>query len=124
MSANCIDLRAEYDHRWRVDLDESAGGRWADPWNYRIVCQYGHICPWGDGVLAACTDRPGRVANKLLALPGVTVQHDGDDGATVTFPVGMLRAVAKVMKPRRARRASAKQLAALSRGRASVQPPS
>ena len=112
-----IDLRAEYGHRWKIGLDAAAGGRWSDPWNFKILCRHGEICPWGDGILAASTRRAGAVANRLLALKGVEAIHDGDDGASIAFPISKLKDVAKVMKPRTARHANPAQLAALEWGR-------
>ena len=112
-----IDLRAEYGHRWKIGLDAAAGGRWSDPWNFKILCRHGEICPWGGGMLAASTRRAGAVANRLLALKGVEAIHDGDDGASIAFPISKLKEVAKVMKPRTARHANPAQLAALERGR-------
>ena len=112
-----IDVRAEFGHRWRIGLDAAAGGRWSDPWNFKILCRHGEICPWGDGILAASTRRAGAVANRLLALKGVEAIHDGDDGASIAFPISKLKEVAKVMKPRTARHANPAQLAALERGR-------
>ena len=112
-----IDLRAEYGHRWKIGLDAAAGGRWSDPWNFQILCRHGEICPWGNGLLAASTHHAGAVANRLLSLEGIEAIHDGDDGASVTFPISKLKEVAKVMKPRTARHANPAQLAALERGR-------
>ena len=112
-----IDLRAEYGHRWKIGLDAAAGGRWSDPWNFKILCRQGEICPWGGGMLAASTRRAGAVANRLLALKGVEAIHDGDDGASIAFPISKLKDVAKVMKPRTAWHANPTQLAALERGR-------
>ena len=112
-----IDVREEFGHRWRIGLDEAAGGRWKDAWNYRIVCRYGHICPWGGDLLAASTDRAGSVANRLMKLAGVQVVHDGDDGATVVFRRPLLKVVAPLLRPRTVRQASPAQLASLARGR-------
>ena len=112
-----IDLRKEFGHRWKIGLDEAARGRWTDPWNYTVVCRHGEICPWGGDLLAASTTNAGAVANRLRALPFVDIAHDGDDGATVVFPSRYVRTVAGIMKPRRTRKASPSQLAALERGR-------
>lgn len=112
-----IDLRKEFGHRWQVGLDEAAGGRWTDPWLYKIECRHGEIVPWGDDTLAASTTGRGAVAKRLVRLPDVEVVHDGSDGATVVFFRRSIRAVAGLMKPRRARKASPAQLAALERGR-------
>jgi hypothetical protein len=112
-----INLRSEFGHRWKIGLDEAAGGRWSDPWNYKVLCRYGDICPWGGDLLAASTISAGAVANRLRRLPFVEVAHDGSDGVTVVFPRGRLSSVTGIMKPRRARTASPTQLAALERGR-------
>ena len=116
-----IDLRKEFGHRWKIGLDEAARGRWNDPWLYTIECRYGEIFPWGGDKLAASTTGPGSVANRLLKLTNVEVMHDGCDGATVVFSrhSPAMRAVTGLMKPRRTRKASPAQLAALSRGRVS-----
>ena len=112
-----IDLRTEYGHRWKIGLDAAAGGRWSDPWNFKILCRHGEIYPWGDGLLAASTHNAGAVANKLLALDGVDAILDGDDGASVAFHTSKLKEVAKVLKPRTTRQPNPAQLAALVRGR-------
>jgi hypothetical protein len=116
-----IDLRKEFGHRWKIGLDEAARGRWNDPWLYTIECRYGEIFPWGDDKLAASTTGPGSVANRLLKLADIKVMHDGCDGATVVFSrhSPSMRQVTGLLKPRRARKASPAQLAALSRGRVS-----
>jgi hypothetical protein len=116
-----INLRSEFGHRWKIGLDEAARGRWTDPWLYTIECRHGEIFPWGDDKLAASTTGPGSVANRLLRLPNVEVVHDGCDGATVVFSQrsSSMRLVTGLMKPRRARKASPAQLAALSHGRVS-----
>jgi hypothetical protein len=119
-----IDLRKEFGHRWKIGLDEAARGRWTDPWLYTIECRYGVIVPWGGDLLGASTAsarRVGPIAKRLLRLPNVEVVHDGDDGATVVFSrhSPSMRAVTGLMKPRRTRKASPTQLAALSRGRVS-----
>lgn len=114
-----IDLRKEFGHRWMIGLDEAARGRWTDPWLYKIECRHGEIFPWGDDKLAASTVGSGAVANRLLKLPDIDVIHDGSDGATVVFFRRSIREVASLMKPRRARKASSAQLAALASGRPS-----
>lgn len=112
-----INLRSEFGHRWKIGLDEAAGGRWSDPWNYKVLCRYGDICPWGGELLAASTTSARGVANRLRRLSFVEIAHDGSDGLTVVFPRRHLSAVTKVMKPRRALTASPAQLAVLERGR-------
>jgi hypothetical protein len=117
-----IDLRKEFGHRWKIGLDEAARGRWTDPWLYTIECRNGEVFPWGDDKLAASTTGPGAVAKRLLRLPEIEAMHDGSDGATVVFSrhSSSMRAVIGLMKPRRARKASPAQLAALARGRVTV----
>lgn len=112
-----IDLRAEFGHRWQIGLDEAAAGRWKDPWHFLILCRYGVIAPWGGDLLGASTHHGGTIARRLLRLTHVEPVLDGDDGATVVFHRRYLRAVAAVLKPRRARRPNPAQLAALEQGR-------
>ena len=114
-----IDLYKEFGRRWKIGLDRTARGRWTDPWLCTIECRHGEIFPWGDDKLAASTAGPGAVANRLVRLADVEVVHDGSDGATVVFYRRSIRVVARLMKPRRARKASPAQLAALERGRVS-----
>jgi hypothetical protein len=116
MSA-CINLRDEYGDRFRIGLDEAAGGRSGNPWNFQILCRFGHICPWGGDLLAASTKGSGSVANRLKKLAGVEVIHDGDDGATVVFPQALFKKIAALMKPFIKRRPTAAQAAALAWGR-------
>ena len=87
-----------------------------------MLCQYGHICPWGGSNLAACTDRPGRIVNRLKALPFITVAQNGADGANVVFDVAHFDAVAEIMRPRRRRRLSGAQKAAAAERLRQYQP--
>jgi hypothetical protein len=88
-----------------------------DRWMMRWPCAHGEIYPWGDGVLAAFVHAKHQAAGRLLAIPGVVLWTDGDDGKTVTFPVAVLDQVAEVMKPRKRHRCNRtpEQLAELSR---------
>ena len=112
MDGGCIDLKARFGRRYRVEYEESyyaehgAGARVDDPWLMVIPCENGHICPWGGSTLAACTKAAGSVASRLKALSFTTVAQDGSDGANVLFDVEHFDVVAKIMKPRRRRRLS------------------
>ena len=119
-----IDLEVEFGRRWRIELDESAGGRRKDPWMLTIPCRNGHLYPAGPDLIGAATNRPGAIVRKLRAIPGVVVEADGTDGANVVFTRAALRHVARVMKPRSCRKLSAAHAAALARGRLSRKPPS
>lgn len=119
---NAIDLKAEFGRKWQIGLDEAARGRWADPWNFRVLCRHGHLYPAGGDLLGAATDRSGAIVRKLRAIDGAKVVADGEDGANVIFPVSKLRSVQRVMKPRTARRLSPAQLAALAQGRLQKNP--
>jgi hypothetical protein len=116
-----IDLRKKFGHRWKIGLDESARGRWSDPWTYSIVCCHGEIIPWGGDLLAASTKNAGAIANRLRAAPFVEIAHDANDGVTVVFPSRHLPKVVAIMKPRRTKKATPAQLEALKRGR--LRPP-
>jgi len=75
-----------------------------DPAYMILLCQHGHISPWGGENLAACTRRPGQIVNRLKALPFTEVAQDGDDGANVMFHVDHFAEVAEIMLPRKRRR--------------------
>jgi len=52
---NCVNLGQRFGDRFRVEYEESYRvehgdhGRAADPWLMILLCQHGHICPWGGG---------------------------------------------------------------------------
>lgn len=119
-----IDLEVEFGRRWRIELDESAGGRRKDPWMLTVPCRNGHLYPAGPDLIGAATNRAGAIVRKLRAIPGVVVEADGTDGANVVFTRAALRHVARVMKPRSCRKLSPSHAAALARGRLSKKPPS
>jgi hypothetical protein len=119
-----IDLEVEFGRRWRIELDEAAGGRRKDPWLFTIPCRNGHLFAAGPDLIGAATNRSGAIVRKLRTIPGVVVEADGDDGANVVFTRAALRHVARVMKPRSCRKLSPAHAAALARGRISRKPPS
>jgi hypothetical protein len=119
-----LNLEVEFGRRWRIELDEAAGGRRKDPWLFTVPCRNGHLYPAGPDLIGAATSRPGAIVRKLRAIPGVVVEADGTDGANVVFTRAALRHVARVMKPRSCRKLSPAHAAALARGRTSKKPPS
>ena len=119
-----LNLEVEFGRRWRIELDEAAGGRRKDPWLFTVPCRNGHLYPAGPDLIGAATSRPGAIVRKLRAIPGVVVEADGTDGANVVFTRAALRHVARVMKPRSCRKLSPAHVAALARGRTSKKPPS
>ncbi len=60
----CINLKKRYGDQYKIDWEECRQGLEQDPWMMQIPCKYGHICPWGDDDLAACTDTNGPIATK------------------------------------------------------------
>ena len=52
--------------------------------------------------MAACTNKRGPVATKLVDA-GCTVVQDADDGVNAKFPVEAFDEVAEIMKPRKRR---------------------
>jgi hypothetical protein len=113
----CVNLRERFGRYYvvnenRLYTKQRGTGQLSDPWQQVLLCRNGHICPWGNNLLAACTVKSGQVAKRLKALPFTTVAQDGDDGANVVFPVEHFEEVAAIMKPRRRRRLSERQWAA------------
>jgi hypothetical protein len=111
----CINLKERFGDRFKVVYEESyyadrgENARAEDPWYMILLCQNGHISPWDDKRLAACTSRPGSVAKRLKALPFAETVQDGDDGANVAFPVEHFAEVAEIMRPRKRKRLSEEQ---------------
>ena len=58
----CINLKKRFGARYKVRCEESyraehgVSARAQDPWLMILLCQYGHIFPWGGSVLAASVD--------------------------------------------------------------------
>lgn len=117
-----IDLKAEFGGKWQIGLDEAARGRWADPWNYIVLCRHGHLYPAGGDRIGAATDRAGAIVRKLRAIEGVEIFQDGEDGANAVFDRAKLRFIQRVMKPRTVRQLSPAQRAALAQGRLQKKP--
>ncbi len=105
----CIDLRARFGQRWRIDYEQPHTSRTSDPWYQKIRCTHGHICPWGGDQLAACTNKRGPIAGRLQRLSFTEVAQAGDDGSNVVFPVDHFEEIAKIMRPKRRRRMSEEQ---------------
>ena len=118
--AGCVNLKRRFGKRYRVKYEasyyaERSKHAWGeDPWLMIVLCQHGHICPWGGDLLAACTNKRGPTARRLLSLPFILREQSqvGDDGANVVFPVDHFAEVAAIMKPRRRRRLTEEQRAA------------
>ena len=124
---DCINLKDRFGDRFKVKYEESyyavrSKQTIEDPWRMILLCQYGHICPWGGSKLAACTKRSGRIANKLMALSFIELAQDGDDGTNVVFDAAHFDEVARIMKPRRRRRMSDAQKAAAAERLRQYQP--
>ncbi len=108
----CINLKERFGDVYKIQYEESyhadrgENARTVDPWYMQIPCQHGHICPWGGGILVACTDRRGSVAKRLAKLPCAEMWQDGDDGINVKFHVDDFESIAAIMKPKRRRRLS------------------
>lgn len=111
----CVNLRERFGRKYKVVYGESYNAEYGpnakveDPWLMIIPCQHGHICPWGDELLAACTNYAGRIANRLRKLPYVTVAQDGDDGINATFDAKHFAEIAEIMLPRKKRTLSESQ---------------
>lgn len=76
-------------------------------WLQVIPGRPGDACPWDDTWLLAYAHRAKKLANLLQRLPDLHVLHDGDDGATVIFPVDRLAEVVASLGPRRRQRRTA-----------------
>ncbi len=116
----CPDLTTLAGNRYRLTWETPLDQRptptiKADPWAAMIPCRGGdHIFPWGPDRLAVhlLGRRPG--LTRLLLAAGCSVHARGDDGVTLTFPVGLFDHVAELTRARKRRHATPE---AIQRGR-------
>jgi hypothetical protein len=73
------------------------------------------LYPFGGTKLAAEVDRRPSIAAKLSALEGLKLHQDGATEKTFLFDVSLFEAVAAIVKPKRQRVLSEKQLQTLAR---------
>lgn len=112
----CINLKEEFGQTYRVKVTSGYEKFRRDPWNFELLCQYGHIYPHGDDELGFASDKSGSVAQKVANLPFITVIQDGSDGKNIVFHVDHLEEILKIVKPRKRRQMSKEQrLAAIER---------
>lgn len=126
--ANVVNLQQLCGATYKVVYEESYyaergdRARTEDPWLMIVLCDNGHICPWGGDLLAACTkDNAPNTLKRLLALPFIDRAKSqlAADGAGLTvnpvttptcgnvvFPVEHLAEVFEIMKPRKRRQVS------------------
>lgn len=116
----CPNLKALYGKRYRVEYEESyyaqygAKARVEDPWLMIIPCKHGHICPWTETKLAACSNTEW-ATGRLMRSPNVEVCQSGADGVNALFELKHFKEVAKIMKPMTVRKLSAEQKAACAK---------
>lgn len=99
---DCIDLKERFGKKYKITKEFGISD---DPWNLQIPCRHGHICPWGGEDLAACTNRRGKLPDRLKEA-GAWIAQDGDDGVNAVFPVSRFLEIAKIMRPRRRKQIS------------------
>ena len=106
----CVDLKQHFGDRFRIEYEESYHAERPEfraqeaAWLTLIPCQHGHIIPWGGDLLAACTDKRGPLAKKLVESSVTEPWMGGDDGVNVKFDIRHFDEVAEIMKPRRRHR--------------------
>lgn len=105
--AKILDLKKLYGQTYKVTYEESYPAenseyRSAESTALRIINgKHGHVFPWSGTLLAASTNKNGRVAAKLRKLPNVRIQQDGDDGITLLFKPEMFEQVADLLQLRK-----------------------
>lgn len=114
MRAEPLNLRELFGETYRIGFEESYYAERTrhtidDPWLQIIPGTYGHIYPHGGELLAVSTHRRGRIAKKLIDLPGVVVVQSGDDGINATFPLSVFDDVASLIGARKRRNVSPEQ---------------
>src|SRR6516162_1536222 len=109
---DCINLKAIYGQKYRIGHDPAAitWGEKTDPWMMTIPCRLGVIYPHGGEHLAVEIDHRPITAKKVAAIPGVIIYQHGDHEKTFLFPVALFDQVAAIVRPRRKRHLSEKQI--------------
>lgn len=112
VSPPCIDLAARFGRDYRVIREESYEAERPENrngervWLLVIPGRLGHVSPWDETQLLACTYCAGKTAKLLRRLPYAIVWQDGDDGANFIFPVEKFPEVAAILRLRRRRKLS------------------
>ena len=129
--AQCVDLKATFGHRYRVERDESYGAESPErrkveaAWLTVIPCRFGQIFPWGGQRLAAYSSAGAVKRRQLEQLGCVQVAQGGGAGCPeviVTFDLADFDAVAAVLQPRKRRQYSPEARAVLVARLARVRP--
>ena len=112
----CVDLWRTFGNEYKIVTDpayDPTGIRRVnvDPWYFTIPCKFGTIWENGGDTLAVDIDYHDQIANKVRAIPGVTVKCDGDREKTFLFPLSLFARVARLVQPRRRRRMTPEQRA-------------
>lgn len=112
----CVNLWRMLGDEYKISTDpayDKAGIRRVnlDPWYFTIPCKYGTIWPYGGDVLAIEIDYHNPTAQKVRAIPGVKVKHDGDKEKTFLFPLRLFADVARLCHPYRRPRLTPEQKA-------------
>ena len=122
-NAGGIDLWRTFGDEFKITTDPSCDAKGVprtslDPWYFQIPCKYGTIWVWGSQELAIDIDYHDQIANKVRAVPGVWLAHDGDREKTFVFDVSLFRQIAAIVLPRKRRKwTSAQKEALVERGR-------
>lgn len=99
-----MNLNTLFGHKYRISYDPAHTGRAAEPCLQIIPCRHGHFYVHGRDTLGFASNRRGPIANRVAALPFVTVAQDADDGLNLTFDVRHFDAVAEIVLPRMRRK--------------------
>lgn len=116
----CINLEEIFGDRYRITWDPAYDPSHVphdkrDPWMMQIPCEGKGVTiyPYGGTTLAVEVNRRPSIANKLTRMEGVKLHQDGSTETTFLFDVTLFEAVAAIVNPKRRRRVTPTQLAAL-----------
>jgi len=99
----CINLKTKFGSKHRITYEDPIFKGNRDPWHLILLCQHGHIYPFGGNYLGASTDKSGPIARQLRDMECCTTVQVGSDGTNVSFHVDDFAQVAALMRPRRRR---------------------
>lgn len=112
-----MNLRRLFGDRYRIAYDPARIGRADDPWLQIIPCRHGHLYVDGKNTLGFASNNRGPIANRVAALPFVTVTQDGDDGLNMVFHVRHFDEVAEIVLPRTRRKPMSEENKAAAKAR-------
>jgi hypothetical protein len=114
----CVDLLETFGADYQITYDPAYDSykihrHTLDRWMMQLPCKYGVIYPYGDDLLAIELTGIQRSLWTRLEDLGCRLYQQGDRERTYLFPVALWQEVFTVVRPKRRRKATGRQLEVL-----------